>query len=199
MGTVERRTREKARLRQEILDAARKIFLEEGYDALTMRRVAKAIEYSPTAIYLYFKDKAELVQALCDETFNKLVKRLQDLSNKHTDPLDYLEAGLRAYIDFGLKNPNHYFVTFIASARRVDYTYQGSTGQQAFEFLRGCVSACVASGRIRPVDVDTTAQALWMAAHGLISLLISDKSFPFVARQRLVDHLMETQLRGLKA
>src|ERR1043165_5835116 len=105
MGTMERRTREKARLRQEILDAARAIFLEEGYDALTMRRVAKKIEYSPTAIYLYFKDKAELVQALCDETFAKLVKRLQDLSKKHTDPLAHLEAGLRAYIDFGLKNP----------------------------------------------------------------------------------------------
>lgn len=199
MGTVERRTREKAQLRQEILDAARQIFLEEGYDALTMRRVAKAIEYSPTAIYLYFKDKAELVQALCDETFAKLIKRLQDLAKKHPDPLAYLDAGLRAYIDFGLKNPNHYYVTFIAGARSVDYTYEGSSGQRAFEFLRGTLEACVATGRVRPMDVDTAAQALWMAAHGLVSLLISDKSFPFASRQRLIDQLMDTQIRGLKA
>jgi AcrR family transcriptional regulator len=198
MGTVERRTREKARLRQEILDAARTIFVEEGYDALTMRRVAKAIEYSPTAIYLYFKDKAELVQALCDETFGKLVKRLQDLAKKQLDPLEYVEAGLRAYIDFGLKNPNHYYVTFIASPGRIEYPYEGSGGQRAFEFLRSCVQRCVETGAFRRVDVDTTAQALWMAAHGLVALLISNKPFPFVARQRLVDHLMETQLRGLR-
>ena len=199
MGTVERRTREKAQLRQEILDAARAIFVEEGYDAVTMRRVAKAIEYSPTAIYLYFKDKAELVQALCDETFDKLVKKLQDLAKKQPDPLEYLDAGLRCYIDFGLKNPNHYYVTFIASPARIEYPYEGSSGQRAFEFLRGSVEACVKTGKFRPVDVDTTAQALWMAAHGLVALLISNKPFPFVARQRLVDHVMETQLRGLKA
>ena len=199
MGTVERRTREKAQLRQEILDAARDIFVAEGYDAVTMRRVAKAIEYSPTAIYLYFKDKAELVQALCDETFAKLVKRLQDLAKKHSDPLEYLDAGLRCYIDFGLKNPNHYYVTFIGSAGHVDYKYEGSSGQRAFEFLRSSVEACVATGRFRSVDVDTTAQALWMAAHGLVALLTTNKPFPFVARQRLIDQLMDTQLRGLKA
>ena len=198
MGVAERRAREKTQLRQEILDAAREIFATEGYQALTMRRVAEKIEYSPTAIYLHFKDKAELVQAICDELFDGLVRRLQDLGRRHTDPVEYLEAGLRAYIDFGLKHPDHYFVTFVAGARAVDYTFEGSAGQQAFECLRRAIEACVAHGAIRKVDVDATAQSVWMAMHGLVALLISDKSFPFVGRQRLIDQLVDTLMRGLK-
>src|SRR5262245_20888191 len=121
MGVGERRAREKTQLRQEILDAAREIFAAEGFEALTMRRVAEEIEYSPTAIYLQFKDKSELVQALCDETFAGLVKRLEGLQKKHADPLDYLEAGLRCYIDHGLKHRSHYFVVFVVGPRNVDY------------------------------------------------------------------------------
>jgi AcrR family transcriptional regulator len=198
MGVAERRAREKTQLRQEILDAAREIFATEGYEALTMRRVAEKIEYSPTAIYLHFKDKAELVQAICDELFTGLVRRLQDLSRKHLNPLEYLDAGLRAYIDFGLKHPSHYFVTFIGG-RSVNYQFEGSAGQQAFEFLRQTVARCSAEGLIRKVDVDATAQSLWMAVHGLVALLISEKSFPFVGRQRLIDQLLSTLIRGLHA
>src|SRR5262245_47755534 len=164
MGVAERRAREKTQLRQEILDAAREIFESEGFEALTMRRVAQKIEYSPTTIYLHFKDKAELVQAICDEMFAGLVRRLQELGKKHQNPLEYLEAGLRAYIDFGLKHPSHYFVTFVVGGR-VAYKFDGSSGQQAFEFLRRGVRACESNGLIRHVDVDATAQSLWMAMH----------------------------------
>ena len=137
MSVADRRKREKTELRQEILDAARRIFREEGFDALTMRRVANAIEYSPTTIYLYFKNKADLVQAICDELFTVLGRRLQDFAGKHTDPLEYLEAGLRAYIEVGLKHPSHYYVAFVAAAGRVDYRYEGSSGQKAFEMPAG--------------------------------------------------------------
>jgi AcrR family transcriptional regulator len=196
MGVAERRLREKTELREEILAAARKIFMQEGFEALTMRRVADEIEYSPTTIYLHFKDKSELVRAICDELFGGLVKRLEELGKKHTDPLEYMEAGLRAYI--GLKNPSNYYVTFIAAAGRVDYEFKGSAGEKAFGFLRHCIGAAIEAGRIRKVDVDATAQTLWMATHGLVSLLITDRHFPFVGKQRLIDQLMDTLVRGLQ-
>jgi len=69
MGSKQRREREKEALRQDILDAARELFVEEGYDNVSMRRVAEKIEYSPTTIYLYFEDKASLLYAICEETF----------------------------------------------------------------------------------------------------------------------------------
>lgn len=198
MGIAERRAREKSELRQEILDASRRIFIEEGFDALTMRRVADAIEYSPTTIYLHFTDKSELVQAICDEGFATLLARLQELSLHELGPLEHLDAGLRAYIDFGLTHPSHYYVSFVASAGKVQYDYQGSAGQRAFDYLREGVSACMTAGVIQKADVDATAQALWAAVHGLVVLLISDKSFPFVERQALIDRLMTTLIGGLR-
>src|SRR5512139_3820069 len=99
MGTAERRARQKASLRGEILDAARRMFADEGYEAVSMRRLAERIEYSPTTIYLYFEDKAELFHAVCDETFGKLVRRLERQRRLHAgDPVDGLRAGLREYI-----------------------------------------------------------------------------------------------------
>ena len=68
MGVHERRAREKKELRQEILDAARDLFLREGYENVSMRKIAEKIEYSPTTIYLYFQDKADLLDCICEET-----------------------------------------------------------------------------------------------------------------------------------
>jgi AcrR family transcriptional regulator len=197
MGIAERRAREKTELRQEILDAARQIFVDEGFDALTMRKVAERIEYSPTTIYLHFQDKSELVRAICDEGFMELVGALGELGARNLGPREFLEAGLRAYIAFGLAHPSHYFVTFVASAGKVDYQFEGSIGERAFATLRDAVMACMDAGEIRRADPEATAQALWAAVHGLVVLLITKKPFPFVERQALVDRLMETLMGGL--
>ena len=72
MGVKERKARQKKFLRQEILDAASELFVKDGYENVSMRRIADKIEYSPTTIYLYFKDKAELLEQVCQETFARL-------------------------------------------------------------------------------------------------------------------------------
>lgn len=200
MGIAERRARQREDLRQEILDVARRMFVEEGYGAVSMRKIAQRIEYSPTTIYLHFKDKSELFNQLCEETFAQLVRRLENLRRRHTDPLDSLQAGLRCYIDFGLKNPNHYTVTFIIAPKESgDYTFENSIGARAFGAMRDGVAECVAAGKFRPLDVDTAAQGLWATIHGVTSLLIVHHDFPFVARAKLIDHTIETTIRGLRA
>src|SRR5438105_15317354 len=93
MGVRDRRARQKQLLRQQILDAARALLVREGYDSLSMRRVAERIDYSPTAIYLHFKDKQELVFSLCEESFAKLVHELETLADEYPDPLVRLRKG----------------------------------------------------------------------------------------------------------
>ena len=199
MGSIERRERQKENLRREILDAAREMFIDEGYEAVSMRKIANRIEYSPTTIYLYFKDKSELFNQLCEETFAQLAQRLENLHRKHSDPLDYLRAGLRCYIDFGLKNPNHYTITFIMSPKDSgEYSFENSNGARTFGSLRAAVAACVEAGKFREVDVDTAAQGFWAAIHGVTSLLIAHKDFPFVARKQLIDFTIETMIEGLR-
>src|SRR5271167_4220605 len=105
MGVKERKARQKRFLRQEILDAASELFVREGFENVSMRRIADKIEYSPTTIYLYFRDKAELLENVCQETFAGLMKRLSVIGEQSGDPVERLKKGLLAYIDFGVENP----------------------------------------------------------------------------------------------
>src|SRR5271165_506722 len=112
MGVKERRAREKSETRDKILDAARELFLSEGYEGVSMRRLAEKIEYSPTAIYVYFADKSQLFHELCREDF----AHLQDVvtsSAMPTDPIARLRQIGRNYVDFGLRYPNHYKFIFM--------------------------------------------------------------------------------------
>jgi len=206
MGTSERRERHQASLRHEILDAASQLFAEEGYHRVTMRRIAQRIEYSPTTLYLHFKDKNELLAAVCDETFSQLAATFDRLGSASRAPLGYLREMLRTYVDFGLAHPAQYTVTFIVpgtdggAGPAVSAAVFGvSAGRRAFEIVREGVRACVERGDIRTADVDVTAQALWAAAHGVTSLLIAMPGVPFVAKSALADHTIDTLIAGLRA
>src|SRR5579864_4603435 len=100
MGSVERRAREKKFLREEILDAARELFLKHGYENVSMRKIADKIEYSPTTIYLYFQDKAEILHTLCEETFSRLSKIMVEIEHGPGDPISRLRQQGVAYIRF---------------------------------------------------------------------------------------------------
>ncbi len=203
MGVKERREREKKFLRQEILDAASELFVRDGFEQVSMRRIAEKIEYSPTTIYLYFQDKAELLESVCKETFSRLMQRLTRILEQPGDPLDRLKRGLRAYAEFGLENPHHYRATFmmpIPEGFDVEkHLEPDSPGMQAFSFLRRCVGDCVSAGKIRAKEVELVSQTLWAGIHGITSLLIVHDHFPWVGRERLIHSVVDTLVTGLEA
>jgi AcrR family transcriptional regulator len=199
MGVQERRAREKKELRTEILDAARDLFLREGYENVSMRKIAEKIEYSPTTIYLYFQDKADLLDCICEETLGRLVRKQNVLEQTVADPLERLRLSLRSYIEFGLKHPNHYMVTFMMTrSAEVQPMKAHEMGQRAFNFLRTQLALCAEQKLIEIADVEATAQVLWAAIHGLTSLLIARPKFPWVERNRLIDTLIDTAVAGLR-
>jgi AcrR family transcriptional regulator len=203
MGIKKRREREKENLRQLILDAAREMFAEEGYHAVSMRKIADKIEYSPTTIYLYFKDKNDLLRQICDETFAKLAQRLSKIDKKEGKSLEGFRAGLRAYVEFGLEHPKHYEVTFMLPLTEklgaVEADFDGSLGKKAFDYLRDGVTDCMENGLLAKGDVDIVSQTLWAGIHGVTSLLIGHEKFPFVDKSKLIDSVIDTMLRGLVA
>ena len=117
MGITERREREKEEIRHKILDAARELFATEGYEKVTMRRIAEAIEYSPTTIYLHFEDKDDLVRALCHADFGRLLEAMQ-LAPASADPIEAIRQLGRAYCAFALQYPNHYRFMFMTPVRQ---------------------------------------------------------------------------------
>lgn len=203
MGVQERRAREKQELRQEILGAARELFVREGFENLSMRKIAEKIEYSPTTIYLHFQDKIDLIDCVCAETLEKLGQRLAGLQGEIADPVDRLRAGLRAYIDFGLEHPNDYRVAFLMDFKqhlteRERCVRCHDQGQRNFDFLRQALSECMDRGVFPPMDVEAASQTLWAAAHGLVSLLILHPTFPWLDRPTLIDTLVDNQVNGLR-
>lgn len=202
MGIQERRHREKQLLRQEILDAAREMFVRDGYEGVSMRKIANKIEYSPTTIYHYFKDKSDLLSQIVSETFAKLNHQLEQvLGAEGQCPKDCLRRGMFTYVEFALANPSHYYITFLypqsaacPSPLDDEAHCQGTT---SFDFLRQAVRRAMDAGEITRGDLETTSQAIWAGLHGISSLLIClEGVFPFVDRQQLISHTIEMMLRG---
>jgi AcrR family transcriptional regulator len=218
MGTKERREREKENLRQEILDAARQLFLRNGYENVSMRQIAKKIEYSPTTIYLYFKNKSELFHSLCEEAFTKLEKELSgivriDGDSVHfpakgveasIDPVWCLRKGADAYIRFGLHYPHHYRLLFLTphpdpEDKDPEFQFKGSAGERSFRYLLEIVSLGVEQGKFRKSDPMMLAQACWAVMHGITALLITEMDFPWVDKDALIEGVVETLVRGVAA
>ncbi len=201
MTVAERRERAKQNLRAEILDAARDLFVEQGYESVSMRKIANRIDYSPTAIYLHFKDKSELLRSICNETFLNLSSSLETLTARmeagEGDVVKGLKKGLRLYVEFGLGHPDHYQLTFL--------TRHGATspedmaiGLASFSYLTRGVQACMDADRFRSKRVEEVSQALWAGVHGVTALLIQQAGFPFVERKRLIKRVIDCMVDGLE-
>ncbi len=199
MGVIERREREREEVRRKILDAARELFMTEGYEKVTMRRIADAIEYSATTIYNHFEDKDDLVQALCHEDFARLFEHLQ-AQPAPSDPIQAIRQLGLAYAAFGTSYPNHYRFMFMTPAKfEHPEDRDTSPGEQAFGLLRAAVEWAIASGHFPEGDADTIAQALWASMHGVVALLITlpPNFWPHgPVRPDLVAQVVDAGIRG---
>jgi len=206
MGIKERREREKLETREKILDAARELFIAEGYEGVSMRKIADKIEYSPTAIYVHFKDKDELFLEICHEDFRRLAQAFVAIG-QIADPIERLKKIGYAYFEFGSKNPNHYRTMFMTPhppilKDEMALQGKGNPEEDAYEFLRMTVAEALKQGAFRDEykDADLIAQTVWAGVHGVISLHIAKSDDPWVPWRSLkkrAEMVIESQLHGL--
>ena len=205
MGIKERREREKAEIREKILEAARDLFVSEGYEAVSMRKIADRIEYSPTAIYLHFKDKEAVMRELCDVDFLALAHELTEIAGI-ADPLERLHATGTAYARFALEHPNHYRLMFMTPhpplGEEERLIRKGNPEEDAYAFLKGIIAEGVAAGRFRPGldDSELLAQVMWAGVHGVVSLQIAKCNDDWVdwrPEEARIGLMVETLIRGL--
>ena len=207
MGVKERREREKVETRDKILDAARELFVTEGYEGVSMRRVADMIEYSPTAIYVHFADKEELFRELCHRDFARLAEVLQS-SFATPDPLDRLKQIGASYIEFGARYPNHYRFMFMTphpghEMDEVDRDMHGNPEKDAYAFLKWAVQQAIDAGCFRQGldDSELISQTLWASVHGVISLQIAKGGDAWVEWRPMHDRaamMLDITLQGLR-
>ena len=205
MGSNERRTREREDVRRRILDAARELFAGEGYEAVTMRKIADAIEYTPPALYFHFKDKLELVQALCQEDFVTLASHFAQL-DAIAEPWERLSRMGRGYVEFAIEHPNHYRLMFMTKlppeVEKTDDPNKGNPAKDAYAMVQHLAAEAIAAGVLKPEyqDPDLVAQVLWSAMHGIASLSITmgeSKWIEMRTTRELTDSMIEALMGGM--
>lgn len=215
-----RRAQEKQDLRQAILQAASREFLEHGYESFSLRRVAERIGYSATTIYLYFKNKDELLLATVQDGFVAFDADIQQAAKATHDPVERIAVLGRTYITFGLDNPELYRLMFM---QRSDFyfmphligsgtlapviedqkaapagAHHGAPHRAvAQELLVEAVETAMRAKLIRPNNPLLIADSLWASVHGLVALANS----PLMIREhaeQVADQLLRVLIAGLK-
>lgn len=200
MGTIERKQREKKELDRLILDTALKLFIDEGYENVSIRKIAEKIEYSPAAIYLHFKDKDEIFFTLQSEAFDKFFE-VQLTVQSIEDPYERLVAHGRAVIQFAFDNPGIYDLMFIMTepVRNLDTLEQWKCGCRSYDVLKKNVKEYIDACSIKNADVETTSFALWAFVHGIAALKIRrGMMIPDDYTKYLIDGAFEFLKIGLK-
>jgi AcrR family transcriptional regulator len=187
MASRERKDREPGELRTRILDSARELILREGCDAVSMRKIADAIDYSATAIYGHFKDKQTLLRELCNHDFARLSEELWGLT-EISDPIERVRQMGLVYIRFALEHPSHYRLMFM-TLHHHDFDdpealeqRKGHPDVDGYAFLVQTVAAGMEARRYREDlnDADLIAQTYWAGVHGVASLQIAKGADPWL-------------------
>jgi AcrR family transcriptional regulator len=187
--------------RGEILDAAERIFIAEGYDGATIRRIAEEVGVSSTALYMHFPDKAAILMEICERTLTLLLDRNTELAAKPIDPVVRVRMMLESYVRWGLQHPNAYNLVYSGPKPSSDVWPEGTTelSHRCYYIFADVVREIAAAGRLRTGSADAAAQVFWIACHGLVGLLTSRPNFPWATTEELIATTLEGLMSGLVA
>ncbi|MCD8739027.1 TetR/AcrR family transcriptional regulator [Mucilaginibacter roseus] len=183
MSIAERKLEEKQEMHKRILNGARRIFLEKGYEQTSMRSIANEINYSPGSLYFYFKDKSEIFQELHQEGFRLLVNQFRVL-DKVSDPFERLKAMGRIFIQFAQENKDYYNLMFLVDEPTKLSENPGGfqIAQEAIERLTGVVRDCQQAGKFKDMDTDDLTFTILSTMHGICALFCKDRTASFMGR-----------------
>jgi AcrR family transcriptional regulator len=203
MGIKERQERDREAVRRGILDAARELFVAEGYQNVSIRKIAERIEYSPAAIYSYFPSKDDIFFALAEEGFRLLGDPIDPNSERlrPLEPLDRIRTIFLNIYEFSRHHPQYFTLMFFdRSVPRIIREYE------RFTFVREMKSHIVAEiqrcidDKILPAAVDPMAafHLLTIAALGVANMRVSDRG-PTELADELARDAIEVVLAGLRS
>ena len=187
------------KLRAQIMQAANDLLIETGdQEAVSIRAVADRVGVTPPSIYMHFADKNDLLFAVCEGHFNDLDRAVQEAARGVDDPLLALHRRGRAYVQFGLDNPEQYRILFMSKPAAAPQGFQEERlkGSASFNHLVEAVEEAIEAGVFRG-DATQIAICLWVCVHGITSLLLSHPNFPWPNIDETIDAVLDVGVRGL--
>lgn len=199
MGIKERHERERERVRRQILDAARRMFVAKGFGNVSVRKIAESIEYSPSAVYGYFENKDDIFLTLAEEGFRMLSARL--VTAPTDEPLSDLRNSYWQYYEFSKGHPEYFALMFLErtlpTVRDTSrFLFLKDLKEQNDRALERCVEA-----RVFPssTDIEQAGHVLWAAVHGPAVIGVTWQHVPEAHADSLASNALDAILAGLKA
>jgi AcrR family transcriptional regulator len=205
MGIKERHVRDREAVRRAILDAARELFVAEGFQNVSIRKIAERIEYSPAAIYGYFPSKDDIFFALAEEGFRLLCDRGAGARTRlHDEPpslQDIRDRFARLY-EFSRDHPQYFALMFVdRSVPRISREYE------RFAFAREMkgniakeIGACVDAGLLpRSLDPAVAMRTLMIGVIGVAVLRLSERLAPGENADNLAADIVDVTIAGLQS
>jgi AcrR family transcriptional regulator len=202
-----RRERDKQRMRERVLDAARELFALHGYEAVTMRKIADRIEYTTTMIYQHFPDKETLIREIVAHDFQSFAQEFRRCA-QIADPIARILAMAKVFVDFGVQHPNHYRLMFMSppssEVKQANLAaIRSDPAQDVYTFFKQAIEEAMRKALLRPEldDPELLVQSLWSGMHGVVSLHIAKGRDPWIewrSLDRISTLLVELLLRGIR-
>jgi AcrR family transcriptional regulator len=206
MGIKERQERDREAVRRSILDAARDLFVTEGYRNVSIRKIAEKIEYSPAAIYGYFPSKDDIFYALAEEGFHLLHAgdepgKVDEQTRASLEPLDRLKATFLRLYEFSRQQPQYFELMFIdRSVPRISQAYERfAFARDRKSKLVAQIQSCIDRGLLPPhLNATVVFRMLMMGLLGAAMLRLSDRLGPGENADTLARDVFAVTLRGLQ-
>lgn len=185
----ERREEERQEVRDAILSAAGELFLERGYRGFSLREIAERIGYSPGTIYLYFKNRDDILFSIAEQGYQRFDDAIREAALTTDDPLDRLGTMGQAYVQFGLSHPAHYRLMFIERTDFLDRSEDEGrlTWQATYNVLLENVAQAIQAGHTDGSGAERICDTMWATMHGVVSLAISIDSLDTDRVQAMID------------
>ncbi|MGO9598971.1 MAG: TetR/AcrR family transcriptional regulator [Isosphaeraceae bacterium] len=206
MGVKERQARHRDELREKILDAARELLVRDGVEQVSMRKIAKKINYTATTLFHHFPNKDALLWAVCEADFLALRRSFEKIATI-ADPLERLRSMGAAYVSFALEHPSHYRLMFMTPQLHQgnfesEKLHKGNPDQDAYAFLRATVAAVIEAGLLcdEHKDADLVAQIMWSGVHGVVALHLimgNDTWLEWRPVETIASGVVETMIAGM--
>lgn len=202
MTIEERKEREKEEMRSLILDTANDIIAKEGFDKLSIRKIANRIDYSPAIIYHYFQDKDDILNHVMKKGYQKIISALSSVQVSSDQPVERLRELTCRYIQAALQMPDEFKAVQLNSSPPIlEYTaslFKGASGKKpALGILAQCLKDIYKDNDLDHSTIELTAQVIAASTFGLIIRLILEKDIGEDQRQKLIDRYIKMVVDGM--
>jgi len=193
-GIVRKKNKDLKRI---IKDTAKTIFLKEGYDKISMRNIAKLINYTPTTIYLYYKNKEELLLDLLADYNDEYSNQLAKIMCSNFEVQEKLQQYLKLYIKHGTENPAMFKLLTLFFINSTS-TSNNSKENASYAMLKGLIEACIENGYFKQESPEKIAQLMWMEIYGITSLLTFKPDFNWGDQDELIDFSLQNIINSFR-